>query len=165
MNEHQDEIKPKRNISKPSGVQFSKEEIEIVFDEIVNEIALTNKSLRDILTENINYPNANTFFKWMIKDNEKAQRYAHAQAVKAHLLFNDLLAISKGDGIDDTVVKVQRDRLITDSLKFFIAKVLPKVYGDKIDITSEGKAVVVVNLGTGIAPPEATEPEYLDVTE
>lgn len=39
-------------------------------------------------------------------------------------------------------------------------------YGEKLDVTSEGKAIVQVNLGSGIKPPELTEETtYIDVTE
>ena len=81
-------------------------------------------------------------------------------------MFDRLIDIAEGDKeTPDTVVKVQRDRLLADTVKFYIAKILPKVYGEKIDVTSGGEAINVVSLGVGIAPTQEAPSNYIDVTE
>ena len=54
---------------------------------------------------------------------------------------------------------------LIDTVKFYIAKILPKVYGEKIDVTSGGEAINVVSLGVGIAPTQEAPSNYIDVTE
>ncbi len=53
---------------------------------------------------------------------------------------------------------IQRDRLKVDTLKFIASKLKPKKFGDKIDLTSNNEKIqaIVVNLGSGINPDEAT---------
>lgn len=149
------------------GKYFSEEEKQNAFDYIITEI-LNGKGLPDILKNNKDYtnrlPSAVTFFNWMRDTPQLNVVYRYAREVQSHTLFDELLTIAKGTGNADTVVQVQRDRLITDTMKFYIAKVLPKVYGEKIDVTSGGEAINVVSLGVGIAPTEDTNTGYIDVT-
>ena len=155
-----------KGLKRPNGVNYSEEEKDIVYTAIINEMLENpNTSITNILKANENYPVVSTFFNWIDSTPERQKQYARAQEVKAHSFFNELLTTAKGaDSDNDTVVKVQRDRLVTDTIKFYIAKVLPKVYGEKVDITSGGEAINVVSLGVGIAPKEDTV-DYIDITE
>ena len=150
------------------GKYFSEDEKQNAFDYIITEI-LNGKGLPDILKNNKDYtnrlPSAVTFFNWMRDTPQLNEVYRYAREVQSHTLFDELLTIAKGTGNADTVVHVQRDRLITDTMKFYIAKVLPKVYGEKIDVTSGGEAINVVSLGVGIAPTQEAPSNYIDVTE
>ena len=150
------------------GKYFSEDEKQNAFDYIITEI-LNGKGLPDILKKNKEYtnrlPSAVTFFNWLRDTPQLNEVYRYAREVQSHTLFDELLTIAKGTGNADTVVQVQRDRLITDTMKFYIAKVLPKVYGEKIDVTSGGEAINVVSLGVGIAPTQDPPGEYIDVTE
>jgi len=143
---------------------YTEEEKEIMFDEILNLISEGNK-ISDVLTSNTNYPHPSTSVNWL--DNAAfTELYTHAQEVTCHVLYDDVVTIAKcGDRSTDTVVAVQRDRLITDRLIFAISKMFPHKYGDKIDVTSNGEAINVVSLGVGIAPPATQqEPTYIDIT-
>lgn len=150
------------------GKYFSEEEKQNAFEYIISEI-LNGKGLPDILKNNKEYnnrlPSAVTFFNWLRDTPQLNEVYRYAREVQSHTLFDELLTIAKGTGNADTVVQVQRDRLITDTMKFYIAKVLPKVYGEKIDVTSGGEAINVVSLGVGIAPTPEPPSNYIDVTE
>lgn len=151
-----------------SGKDFTQEDKQNAFEYIISEI-LNGKGLPDILKKNKEYtnrlPSAVTFFNWLRDTPQLNEVYRYAREVQSHTLFDELLTIAKGTGNADTVVQVQRDRLITDTMKFYIAKVLPKVYGEKIDVTSGGEAINVVSLGVGIAPTQESSTDYIDVTE
>lgn len=151
-----------------SGKEFTQQDKQNAFDYIINEI-LNGKGLPDILKNNKEYtnrlPSAVTFFNWLRDTPQYNEVYRYAREVQSHTLFDELLTIAKGTGNADTVVQVQRDRLVTDTMKFYIAKVLPKVYGEKIDLTSGGEAINVVSLGIGIAPVQETNTGYIDITE
>ena len=147
--------------------QLSKKELkaiqrEQIFTEIINDL-IDGETIANTLKKKDTYPTPATFFNWLIDDPHKQKLYKYAREVLAHKLFDDLNDIAKGVDIDnDSVVKVQRDRLRTDTIKFYISKILPKVYGDKIDVTSNGESINVVSLGVGIKPPE--QDNTIDIT-
>ena len=41
---------------------------------------------------------------------------------------------------------IQRDRLQADTIKWIMSKLLPKTYGDKLDLTTDGKALEQVQI-------------------
>ena len=141
------------------------------FAHIIEQL-YQGKALHNIIdnnTTNIQLPTAYTFFKWLANDTQLAAMYHYAREVKAHKIFDECLAIADNrEGNEDNIAQIQRDRLRLDARKFYLAKVLPKVYGDKVDITTNGEAINVLSLGVGIAPPEAVTHEdttYIDVTQ
>ena len=131
---------------------YSDEEIEKVFEEILEYIE-DGKSLRSILKAS-DMPSSRTFFKWIDDDKEKVKRYSRAMEIRADSIFedileiaddgtNDFMTITKGDveyNVEDREV-TNRSRLRVDARKFFLSKVLPKKYGDKLDLTSDGDAL------------------------
>jgi len=100
-------------------------------------------------------------FRW-ISNNDPAlvhfrEQYARAREAQAHHLADELLEIvddgkndwmerrseaEKGAGISTGWVlngeHVQRSRLRVDSRKWFASKVLPKIYGDKVQAELTG---------------------------
>lgn len=147
-----------------------KDKIE-AFAHIIEQL-YQGRALHNIIdnnTSNIQLPTAYTFFKWLANDAQLAAVYHYAREVKAHKIFDECLAIADNmERNEDTIAQIQRDRLRLDARKFYLAKVLPKVYGDKVDITSNGEALNVISLGVGIAPPQiGNSPEdtqYIDIT-
>ena len=156
-------------MSKNKKAQLSKRELNQIkrdetFLNIINSL-IEGETIANTLKSNKDYPSPATFFNWLIDDPHKQKLYKYAREVLAHKLFDDLNDIAKGVDIEnDSVVKVQRDRLRTDTIKFYISKILPKVYGDKIDVTSGGEAVNVVSLGVGIKPEPYKESNFIDIT-
>jgi hypothetical protein len=156
-----------RNIQGNKRDRYSQELKEKVFGEIIERL-YSGEALQPILQSNELYPSGYSFFKWLI-DPTYANIYAYAREVKAHRIFDECLVIAdNSEGNEDTIQQVQRDRLRLDARKFYLAKVLPKIYGEKVDITSGGEAINVVSLGIGLAPPEVAttleETTYIDVT-
>lgn len=61
-------------------------------------------------------------------------QYADARVAQACHLFDELKEIA-----DDTTGDVNRDRLRVDTRKWYLSKLAPKIYGDKLDMTTNGK--------------------------
>ena len=103
------------------------------------------------------YINPLTFYKWIANFEDIHKEYMAARMIKAHQLFDDLLSTARGnhDG-KDSLTAVARDRLITDKMTFYLAKAVPKMYGDKLDVTTNGESVNIISLGGGLKPPENT---------
>lgn len=100
-------------------------------------------------------PNASTVHAWVLEDKEGfSKKYARARSIQAENMFdeileiaddgsNDFMTITKGDrmyNIEDKEV-TNRSRLRVDSRKWYLSKVLPKKFGDKMDVTSDGEAI------------------------
>ena len=157
-----------QGLTKKRQCNYTEEEKDIIYNEVIQQLTEEpNKWLTNILLTDSNYPNIVTFYNWIDSTPARNKAYARTQEVRAHILFNELLTTAKGDPDSDNVCKVQRDRLITDTMKFYISKIVPRLYGDKVDITSNGEAINVLRLGIGIAPPEAAtqETNYIDISE
>ena len=115
------------------------------------------------ICESRNMPNMATVFRWLAlgeEENAKAEirdfcnMYARAREVQAAILFDELLEIaddSSRDVVEDEDGKpqvnmelVRRAQLRVDTRKFYLAKVLPKVYGDKISHEHSGGVNVIL---------------------
>lgn len=99
---------------------------------------------------------------WALKIPEFAEMYTHARIVQAHNMADELISIAE-DGSKDRVTRyredgteyeatdfehINRSRLRVDTRKWYLSKVLPKLYGDKIEVNNTGEVqhVHVVSL-------------------
>jgi hypothetical protein len=73
-----------------------------------------------------------TVLYWEATRPEFADQYARARKIGYALLAEELIEIA--DGATDW----QRDRLRLDTRKWLLSKMLPKVYGDKLDLNHSG---------------------------
>ncbi|MCT4261611.1 terminase small subunit protein [Elizabethkingia anophelis] len=155
-------------------MSYSQEDITSMFETIICEIADKGRSVRSILKDE-GMPSMRTFFKWLDEDEEKVKQYARACEIRAEGIFDEILDIAD-DGTNDymTLVKgdmeynvedrevTNRSKLRVDARKFWLSKVHPKKYGDKIDVTSKGDKIeggqpTIINLQ--YAPPPDEEEE------
>lgn len=119
---------------------------------------------------------------------ELSDLYARARIAQAHSLAEKALRIAEGSeamtvamrraiesyeeelqskgtrgwkGIINSLnfARIQRDSLRVQTLKWFTSKIAPRLYGDKLDITSGDKPIVPQTLGVHFvgAPSAATE--------
>lgn len=143
--------------------------------QIIQEIAFRiteNESLCNILNKanqkRLGYPSQYLFFKWIGENSALADIYRASRAIQAHHRFDMMYNIAErlGDSTDDNMTKINRDRLRIDTLKFQVSKLLPSVYGDKVDMTSNGETVNVISLGAGVKPPtEAVDISFEEVKD
>lgn len=126
---------------------YSKE----IADKICSRLA-GGESLRVICMDE-DMPTASTVYLWVLDDKEGfSDKYARAREMQAEVMFdeileiaddgsNDLMTITKGDKTYELENKevTNRSRLRVDSRKWYLSKVLPKKFGDKLDVTSDGK--------------------------
>jgi len=115
-------------------------------------------------------PSVKTVFLWLSESNEELWRddflhqYTRAKQEAADAMAEEILDISntptKGkvtvtrtskdkDGNEVTVTEVREDdmlghrRLQIDTRKFLMAKMKPKIYGDKMDLTTDGEKIEI----------------------
>lgn len=118
--------------------------------EIINEICekiSKGQSLRSVLKSE-NMPDIVTFYKWIDSNIDFVKQYARATELRAESIFEDIIKIcdateddiiydEKGNEIPNHNV-INRDRLRVDSRKWMLAKMMPKKYGDKVELEHSG---------------------------
>lgn len=124
-------------------------------DRICERIAC-GETLRAICKDD-DMPDVSTVLAWVSHADKESfsKQYASARLAQAQHLFDELLDIAD-DSSDDWIEKelkggktvdvlnqehVQRSRLRVDTRKWYLSKVLPKIYGDKLDMTTNGKDI------------------------
>lgn len=120
--------------------------------DICRRIAL-GESVRKIVKDE-DMPSSTTIYNWLL-DKDKAdflKQYETAINIKAELMFdelneiaddgtNDFMERTNGDGETYEVVNtenIQRSRLRVDTRKWYLSKIMPKKFGEKLDLTSKG---------------------------
>ena len=134
-----------------------------VFQSICEEIQVSHEGLHTLCKKR--NTSAPAFFDLMEGDETLTELYTCARARQADYLADLIHEVAFDGSRDDTPFTganhVQRDKLKVESLKWTAAKLKPKKYGEKIDVTSDGEKIaaqpIVINLGTGIDPNATTE--------
>ncbi len=122
---------------------YSKEQLEEKFNYIIQEVE-NGRALRTICLDEQAF-NKNVFYDLLDSDSEKKERYARASMRRAEAKFEsieaDYMAEPERDKetgkIDPAWVALQRLKI--DSKKFEVAKLAPKKYGEKLDVTTDGE--------------------------
>jgi hypothetical protein len=126
--------------------------------ELILELLAEGQSLKEICRENPCTPDDSTVRKWALDDVQGfAARYSRAREIGYHSMADEIFDIAddaRNDWMDrhnsrtgesDRVPDnehMNRSRLRVDTRKWFLSKVLPKIYGDKIAVTgADGGAV------------------------
>lgn len=92
------------------------------------------------------------FLKECDNNEELRHRYARACEDRADRMFEEIIDIcEEGERniLDDPATRnaqTQRDKLRIDARKWVLSKMQPKKYGDKLDVTSDGKQMNQVSI-------------------
>ena len=142
---------------------YSVAEVDKCFDSICKRIG-KGQALRTILKD-ADMPSSSTFYIWLDSDEIKSKQYARATELRADNIFEDIIDIADDNRKDLQTDKdgnertnsdvIQRSRLMVDARKWYLSKLNPKKYGDKIETTLEGgeKPIQqIIKLGKGIDP-------------
>jgi predicted HTH domain antitoxin len=125
----------------------AQEERERKFNLIIKEIETKGQSLTKA-TKKIGL-NKKTFDDMIQKDSVLLNQYVRATEARADLIAermvrnshnraNDFYTDSEGN-LKPNPVAVQRDRLILDTDKWLLSKLMPKKYGDRLTLDGEVK--------------------------
>lgn len=128
-------------------------------DRICEGITL-GYSIRTVLHED-GMPAISTFYRWLREHPEFQKQYAYAteertEAMSEDILdiadngTNDWMEVTRKDGSTYEVPNnevLQRSRLRVDTRKWLMSKMKPKKYGDKLDMTTNGKDLPTPILG------------------
>lgn len=129
-----------------SDSKYTAELADFILEKLAEGI-----SLREICRVHEQVPDESTVRKWAIDDVQGfGLRYTKAREIGYHSMADELFDIAD-DGRNDWMERhnsrtgeteevpnnehMNRSRLRVDTRKWFLSKVLPKIYGDKIAVT------------------------------
>jgi transposase len=108
--------------------KFNKDKFDAVI-KLISEGSSVRKAVKQVKMS------AATFYQWLNEDEECEKRYARATDERGIAIYEETMEIA-----DDTAGDVQRDRLRVDTRKWFLSKLNPKKYSDKLQVdTTEFK--------------------------
>lgn len=127
---------------------------EIYTQELADKVCAAlavGESLRTVCKDE-DMPGLTTVFKWIRTNEEFAKQYEKAKQESADAMGEELLYIADNP-IEGEEITIKADgskeirkgdmlghrRLQVDSRKWLMAKMKPKKYGDKLDLTSDGE--------------------------
>ena len=146
-----------RNFSGTVYKDLSKEERDALFFDICEAVVDNNTSFKQELEKR--HVSLSVFNKIVLSDPTFAELYRATREVRCDYLFEEIIEIADtpivGDELteesDETgkIIKVIKKRgdlwrhrqMKIDARKWAVARINPAKYGDKIDITSENKAI------------------------
>lgn len=148
-------------------------------DTICERLAL-GESMRTVCASE-DMPAMSSVFKWLREMEGFSEQYARAKQESADYMAEELLEIAD-DGTNDYMEKerpdgstfvaldnehVQRSRLRLDTRKWLMAKMKPKKYGEKLDLTTLGDKLPtpimpIVNVRPDNRDQQNSEPEEED---
>lgn len=115
-----------------------------IADEVCRQLA-EGKSMRKVCKAE-NMPDMTTIFRWLRTNDKFCQQYVKAKEESTDALHEDLTelgdeAIELAQTVDSKASNavVQAVKLKSDNLKWVMSKLKPKKYGDKVDMTTNGK--------------------------
>lgn len=92
------------------------------------------ESLRTICAD-ANMPSRTTVIRWQTENAEFGAKCARAREEQAHAIFEEIQEVADKGNPDD----VQRAKLRVSTMQWRAAKLLPKVYGDKVEVDLNAK--------------------------
>lgn len=134
-------------------------------DLICERAAMGMSARRNMTPEDM--PALSTFFKWLREHEDFSQQYARAKEEATEAMSEDLLDIAddgSNDYMEDEYMKgktpgwalngenIQRSKLRVDTRRWLMAKMKPRKYGDKLDLSTNGKDMPTPILGIMSVP-------------
>lgn|SRR5574343_1154267 len=106
-----------------------------IAERICNEL-MAGKSLHAICQAE-DMPAESTVWQWVQEDRDAfAGKYARARAIQAERFADELIQLADKASDSETA---QVQRLKIDTRKWVISKILPKKYGDKVEVEQTGE--------------------------
>ncbi len=119
-------------------VPFDQQAADLLCGSVATSTLPLAKLVSSLREEYENFPCATNVYEWLHTYPEFAVQYDRAQQARADLLFHEIIELSDdvGEGDDDNV-KILRAKLRADARKFACARMLPRKYGDRIQVDTQ----------------------------
>ncbi len=132
--------KPKKDKPDPRKTYSDK-----LADDICSLIATSELGLRRIIDQHPELPAVSTIMAWLADGEHPyfVEQYARAKELQADFIVDQAIEIAddttKNDVAFTGINHVQRDKMRVDIRKWKAARLAPKKWGDRVDLTSDGE--------------------------
>lgn len=122
-------------------------------------IVTSSRGIRKICEENEGFPSPETIYRWIFNDEEFRQQYARAKEAQCQVLADEIIDIAdtpklgsvttvtgvKSNSKKKVKPRIEEQRisdmtrhrqLQVDARKWTLSKLMPRVYGDKLEVLS-----------------------------
>lgn len=175
----------KRTVGRPTTYSLE------VAEQICERLSTSKLGLERIC-DDTNMPSKSAVWRWLAKHAEFREMYVRAREFQSEVMYDDLLVIPNlplthnGEEVEDggiplagpaALAEIQRRKLICDNIKFILAKLQVKRFGDnknidlnvnhshKISSEQFNQLLATAAAAPQIAAPEDAEPEYTEFIE
>ena len=107
-------------------------------DHICSTVEVSQCGMRKMCNDDPSLPSYSTLTSWLRIYDDLASQYAAAKRIQVNAMADDIVDISQDDSIDPSDKRIR-----VDTLKWLLSKLIPRTYGDKLDVTSDGQALAV----------------------
>ncbi len=111
---------------------------EELADKVCKAIATSQAGLRKTLASDPELPALVTVQLWMANIPNFAVQYSQAKNTQLKSMAEDIVDISRDETLDPNDKRIR-----IDTLKWLLSKLIPRTYGDKLDVTSDGQQLAV----------------------
>jgi hypothetical protein len=142
--------KSQKYSSLPKKIGRPSEYNTAIAEKLCLAIATSSKGLRRICSENPKFPNPSTVYNWIMAVPAFREQYACAKEFQTQALFDELIELAdctrmgvvtkvdhKGRKAKRIADMTDRARLQIDTRKWALSKLLPKKYGDHLELGVE----------------------------
>lgn len=97
-------------------------------------------------------PARQTVHRWRMRNPAFDDQYMRAREIGMEAMSDDMLAIADDDTLDTgpdgapNHANVGRARLMVDTRKFLLAKLAPRIYGDRVEVAHTGRVEHAVTM-------------------
>lgn len=126
--------KPATKDVKPNALTPS-ERLNAIGIDVICEYIISGNSLRSWCMAN--GFNQRTTSDWIDADKARATHYARARDDRADIIFDGLDDVSTRAASAETAVEVAGLRLMADNIKWKLARMNPKKYGDRLNLDAD----------------------------
>ena len=124
-----------------------------LFDSICETLATSSKGLNTVCKEH--GISSKQFYQWVANDAQLGEMYARARDEQADFMADEIVELADNTDNDNKGINgsnaVQRDRLRIDARKWVAAKLKPRKYSERVDVTSDGQAIQQIDLSALVA--------------
>lgn len=124
-------------MARPSEYDFK------LCEEICDEIA-NGKNIIKVLESKKEFPSWPTFRRWKNENEELRTLYVNSQQDKGIALENEIDDTMKL--VKEGIIDASTANVLIQTLKWKMAKFYPKMFGDKVDVTSDGEKISQVTI-------------------
>jgi hypothetical protein len=132
-------------------------------DEICDRLA--DGEPLNVICKTPGMPVPSAIRKWALDRADFGARYTRAKSIGYERLADEVIAIGDApiihNGHPDNAL-VQHARLMSDNRKWLLSKVLPKIYGDKVEISGDANAPLIQRIELVAVRPKLTPPTIDD---